>query len=97
MPNNRPLVSTEVEFLHPQEYATLRAGSQAQPIDDEALLSTAQVRAWVGNVSAMCLWRWSRDERVRFPAPDVVINGRKYWYAGTIRRFSAGRAAKAAA
>jgi hypothetical protein len=83
--------------MYPQGYATLCAGSQAQPIDDEALLTSGQVRARVGGVSAMCLWRWSRDERVRFPAPDVVINGRKYWYAGTIRRFSAGRAAKAAA
>jgi hypothetical protein len=69
----------------------------AQPIDDETLLTSAQVRARVGGVSNMCIWRWTRDERVQFPAPDVVINSRKYWYAGTIRRFNTGRTAKVAA
>lgn len=64
-------------------------------VDDETLLTSAQVRARVGGVSTMCLWRWTRDERVKFPAPDVVINSRKYWYAGTIRQFNAGRATKA--
>jgi hypothetical protein len=68
----------------------------AQSIDDETLLTSAQVRARVGNVSTMCIWRWTRDERVQFPAPDVVINKRKYWYAGTIRQFNAGRSTKAA-
>lgn len=73
---------------------------QAKPtqlIDDDTLLTSAQVRARVGGVSNMCIWRWTRDERVQFPAPDVVINSRKYWYAATIRRFNAGRAVKAAA
>jgi hypothetical protein len=83
--------------MHPQEYAAVGAASQTQPIDDETLLTSAQVRARVGGVSAMCLWRWTQDERVKFPLPDVVINTRKYWYAGTIRRLSAGRAAKVAA
>jgi hypothetical protein len=68
-----------------------------QPVDDEALLTSGQVRARVGNVSCMCLWRWTRDPRVQFPLPDVVINNRKYWYVSTIRRFNMGRARKAAA
>jgi hypothetical protein len=26
----------------------------------------------------MTLWRWERDQRLRFPKP-LVINGRRYW------------------
>jgi hypothetical protein len=62
------------------------------PIDDEALLGIALVLAMVGGVSASCLWRWQRDPAVMFPRPDVVIKTRRYWRAGTIRRFSAGLA-----
>jgi hypothetical protein len=61
-PNIRQLVSTELN-MHPQEYTRLRAASQAQSIDDETLLTSAQARAQVGGVSAMCLWRWTRDPR----------------------------------
>ncbi len=82
--------------MHAQEYGATRAASRSQPIDDETLLTSAQVRARVGNVSAMCIWRWMHDERVKFPAPDVVINKRNYWYSGTIRHFNA-RVAKVAA
>ena len=66
------------------------------PLDDDALLDSAQTRASVGNKSNMCLWRWQRDPKVNFPAPDLVINHRRYWYAGTIRRWKAERAVKAA-
>ena len=34
----------------------------------------------------MTLWRWTRDPRIRFPPPDVVINGRKYWKRKTLRQ-----------
>jgi hypothetical protein len=53
--------------------------------DDHALLPTDQVRALVGGVTDMCLWRWTRDERVLFPKPDVVINRRRYWRFATIQ------------
>jgi hypothetical protein len=66
------------------------------PAEDETLLTTAQTRAQVGGVSAMCLWRWERDPRVAFPPPDIIINGRNYWFRGTIRRWTALRAEKAA-
>lgn len=81
--------------MHPQEYAAAKAASQAGPIDDDVLLNSGQVRSHVGNVSNMCLWRWTRDPRVQFPEPDVVINGRRYWFTSSIRRFSAERATKA--
>jgi hypothetical protein len=65
--------------------------------DDEALLDSAKMRASVGGKSPMCIWRWQRDPKVRFPLPDLTINGRKYWYAGTIRRWKGDRETKAAA
>jgi hypothetical protein len=72
---------------HPQHYSELReaASKQTPAPDDETWLNANQVRARVGNVSNMCLWRWMRDERVRFPQPDLVLNNRRYWKAGTIR------------
>ena len=66
------------------------------PVDDETLLNSGQVKASVGDVTDMCLWRWTRDPRVQFPAPDMVINGRRYWQVGTIRRWKTEQAAKAA-
>jgi predicted DNA-binding transcriptional regulator AlpA len=52
---------------------------------EDVLLTTAQVRQMVGQVSVMCLWRWQRDERVQFPAPDASINSRNYWRSSTIK------------
>jgi predicted DNA-binding transcriptional regulator AlpA len=52
--------------------------------DDEVFLSGNQTRAWVGGVSAMCIWRWMRDGRVQFPQP-TKINGRNYWRLGDLR------------
>ena len=49
---------------------------------DECLVTSKQVRARIGGVSSMCVWRWVRDGK--FPAP-VPINGRNYWRAGVIR------------
>jgi hypothetical protein len=78
-----------VKVSSPQEQTT-RDTRPKPPVDDEALLSVALVLAMVGGVSASCLWRWQRDPAVKFPPPDVVIKTRRYWRAGTVRRFSAG-------
>ena len=43
--------------MRPQECVAVHAASQAQPIDDEVLLTSAQTRVWLGNVSNMCLWQ----------------------------------------
>lgn len=84
--------------MHPQEYAETRTASRpTHQIDDETLLDSAATRASCGGVSNMCLWRWARDPRVQFPAPDLIINTRRYWKAGTIRRWKAERATKQAA
>jgi hypothetical protein len=84
--------------MHPQECAELRTASQpADPLNDDFMMDSATTRAICGGVSNMCLWRWTRDPRVRFPAPDLVINGRRYWKVTTIRRWKAERVAKQAA
>jgi hypothetical protein len=41
----------------------------------------------------MCIWRWMRDPRVKFPSP-IVINRRNYWRLGDLRRWQAERAAQ---
>ncbi len=71
-----------------------RASMQA--LDDDALLTSAQVKARIGNVSDMCLWRWMRDERVAFPQP-VKINKRNYWRLGDLRGWQNKHAGKIAA
>ena len=67
-----------------------------KPAGGRDLLSTKKVKTMVGGVSDMCLWRWTRDPAVRFPAPDVVINKRRYWFANTIDDWQTARAGKAA-
>jgi predicted DNA-binding transcriptional regulator AlpA len=65
---------------------------RAPPLDDDVLLTGAQTRARVGRVSSMCIWRWMRDPRVRFPQP-IKINNRNYWRFGDLRQWQAERAA----
>jgi len=66
---------------------------RAPPMDDDVFLTSAQTRARVGGVSAMCIWRWMRDLRVQFPTP-VKINHRNYWRLGDLRRWQAERTSK---
>jgi hypothetical protein len=61
--------------------------ARGPPLDDEALLTAVQTRARLGGVSNMCLFRWQKDPRVQFPGPDLVINNRRYWKLGTLRRW----------
>jgi predicted DNA-binding transcriptional regulator AlpA len=57
------------------------------PPSDEILLSANHVRKWCGGVSEAALYRWLRSDDVRFPPPDHLISGKRYWRAGTIRAF----------
>ena len=59
------------------------------PLNDDDLLTSAQVRAMLGNISDMTLWRWQRD--LGFPPPDHVINRRNYWRRGRARHWLATR------
>ena len=65
-------------------------------INDGTLLDAKQVRGPVlGNRSDMWLWRRQNDPdpEKKFPDPDMVIAGRRYWYFGTIRTWLAKQAA----
>jgi hypothetical protein len=54
--------------------------------DDDDLVPSRVVKRENGGISDMTLWRWTRDLRIQFPQPDLVINGRKYWKRRTLRR-----------
>lgn len=56
--------------------------------DDDDLVSSTAVKRENGGICDMTLWRWTNDprSRVRFPPPDFIINGRKYWKRRTLRR-----------
>jgi hypothetical protein len=57
------------------------------PVADEQLLASKAVRAWVGNVTEMRLYRWRIDPDVGFPSPTATIGNRHYWAAGSIRQW----------
>jgi predicted DNA-binding transcriptional regulator AlpA len=59
--------------------------------DDEILLTAQQVCKRLGGISQMTLWRWLGSDAVRFPQPTMRVNKRRYWSAGSIRRWLAER------
>jgi predicted DNA-binding transcriptional regulator AlpA len=60
-------------------------------VDDEVLLTAQQVCKRLGGISQMTLWRWLGSDVVRFPQPTMRVNKRRYWSAGSIRRWLAER------
>jgi hypothetical protein len=48
----------------------------------DPLLDANAARAYVGNISAMTLWRWTQV--FDFPAPDLTIARRKFWRRSTL-------------
>ena len=64
--------------------------------DGDRLLTSSAVRERLGGVSNMCLWRWAKDDRIRFPEPDMVLNGRRYWRLSTIQVWEGARSGRAA-
>jgi predicted DNA-binding transcriptional regulator AlpA len=66
-------------------------GTPAPIVDDEVLLAALQVRMWLGGISQMTLWRWLGSDVVQFPQPTVRINNRRYWSAGSVRRWLSDR------
>jgi predicted DNA-binding transcriptional regulator AlpA len=83
------------DSLHGQRRKDPRVPQSKLRVDDDMWLTAAQAREFVGGVSAMCLWRWMRDPRVRFPQP-VKLVGRNYWRLGDLRHWQAERAAETA-
>jgi predicted DNA-binding transcriptional regulator AlpA len=64
---------------------------------DDHMMTASQVRAFLGGLSDMCLWRWLRDPELGFPQP-IYLRRRRYWKANEIRAFAhrQERSAKAA-
>jgi hypothetical protein len=54
-------------------------------VDDDDLVPSSVVKKENGGITDMTLWRWTRDPRIQFPAPDVILNQRRYWKRRTLR------------
>jgi hypothetical protein len=46
-------------------------------LSEKKYLTEKQVKARYGNVTAMTIWRWERNEELGFPKA-IYIQGRKY-------------------
>ncbi|WP_415184390.1 helix-turn-helix transcriptional regulator [Phaeovulum sp.] len=55
-------------------------------LDTTKLMPTKDVRATLGGISEMTLWRWQHDDAMGFPVP-VRFRTRKYWKAADILAF----------
>lgn len=55
-------------------------------------ITASQVRSRFGNISDMTLWRWLRDEQLRFPRP-LVIQRRRFFRLDQIEEFEQKRVA----
>ena len=80
--------------MQTQHIETTAPAERTQILDEDTLLTSKQVRARVGSVSDMCIWRWMRDDRVQFPKP-MQMNRRNYWRLGDLRRWQAEQAERA--
>lgn len=58
-------------------------------------LTATQVRARLGNISDMTLWRWLRSEEMGFPQP-IIIASRRYFDEAEISAWQRKRQAKPA-
>jgi predicted DNA-binding transcriptional regulator AlpA len=77
--------------MNRQTCGVLPEGTPVPIVDDEVLLAAQQVRSWLGGISQMTLWRWLASDVVQFPQPTMRINNRRYWSAGSIRRWLSDR------
>jgi predicted DNA-binding transcriptional regulator AlpA len=57
----------------------------------DPLLNSKTVRRDVGEISEICLWRWTKERG--FPRPDLVLGDRKYWHRSSIERWIEGQKA----
>jgi hypothetical protein len=90
-----PAIPPRKPSLTPSALAAARLAieppaARAPPAADDLLTSTS-VKAALGGISEMTLWRWSKA--FGFPPPDLVIARRKFWRRRTIEAWVAGREA----
>lgn len=62
-------------------------------LDNNRLITSAQVRAIFGGISDMSLWRWINDPALNFPKPSY-IQRRRFFDAAEIEAFRARMTAK---
>ncbi len=55
------------------------------------LITAKKLKERVGNISDMTVWRWTHDERLRFPQP-IHIQRRRYWREEEVEAWLAERA-----
>ena len=70
--------------------ALAHAHSLQESPDD--LLTTPGVRAALGSISEMTVWRWTRERD--FPLPDLIVARRKFWRRSTVQAWIAAQAEK---
>ncbi|MDQ0395196.1 hypothetical protein [Labrys monachus] len=67
-----------------------------QASDDDVLLPTGQVaKRYHRHVRSID--RWLSNSELGFPAPDMQVNGRRFWRLATLRRWELARAVPAEA
>ena len=64
--------------------ASKHAPARGPPSEDDLLTSTG-LKASLGGISEMTLWRWTRERG--FPKPDLVIGRRKFWRRATVQKW----------
>ena len=58
-------------------------------LDQQTYVPAAQLCARYC-ISAMTVWRWLRDEELKFPRP-IRINGRRFWSLAELEAWEASR------
>ena len=73
-------------------FLSVKRGETAAELDP--LLSAKQVCEFLGCISQMTLWRYSRN--LGFPQPDYLLSRRRFWRASSIEAWLATQAERAA-
>jgi predicted DNA-binding transcriptional regulator AlpA len=61
--------------------------------ENEEFVPSGQLRAELGGISDMTLWRWLKDPKLNFPQP-VQIRNRRYWRRSEINGWKVARSQK---
>ncbi len=61
--------------------------------DDDRFLNAAQVRHRYADVSIMWIQRRLHDDS-RFPKPELIVNGRRFWKISSLAAWERGKAAE---
>jgi hypothetical protein len=88
----QPTVSENREQLA----AIKRRAPNTPTSDDDCWLNQKQVAAELGLTCRQSVDRWRKNPKVKFPGPDITVNGRNYWTRRRVRIWKQMRAEAAA-